>query len=276
MRNIKKVIAIIVTVLSAVALCVFSGCGFINGELWSDVSYDNEIAYTVGGGEIAESVSEIEIDWTSTEVNVKHYSGSVITVEETADKEIEESLTLRRLVENGKLTVQFATNGRHDIKGLNKRLTVLIPNGVTLNKLAIDIVGGKVNTQVKVTELWVNSVTGNVVAENVLGGASVNTVSGNIDLTSSGAIFQAASVSGNIKLTLSENLTQANISSVSGTIDLALPENLGFTLNYSTGMGKVNTALDVTQDGNVYTHLDGSAAITVESVLGNVNINKKS
>ncbi|MGN0807866.1 MAG: DUF4097 family beta strand repeat-containing protein [Candidatus Coproplasma sp.] len=274
MRNLKKFIALIITVLSAVALCTFSGCGFISGELWTDVSYDNESAYTVGGGEIAESISEIEIDWTSTEVNVIHYSGSVIKVEETADIEIEESLTLRRLTDSGKLTVQFATNGRHDIKGLNKKLTVFIPNGVTLNKLTIDVVGSNVNTQVAVTELWVNSVTGNVVAENVSGGASVNTGSGNVDLTSSGAIFQAASVSGNIKLALTENLTQANLNTVSGTIELALPETLGFTLTFTKLGGKFNSALDTTQDGNVYTRLDGKAAITVQSVVSNVNIVK--
>ncbi|MGN1103522.1 MAG: DUF4097 family beta strand repeat-containing protein [Candidatus Coproplasma sp.] len=274
MKRFKKFIALSIVMIFIVALGLLGGCGYINGELWADVSYDNESAYTVGGGEIEESVSEIEIDWKSTLVTVEYHQGSVITIQEIADKDLEEGLKLRYLVDNNKLTVQFATNGRHDINGLNKKLTVHIPEGVNLNKLTINGVGSEINSKVAVTQLYVNTVTGDVTAENVIGGASVNSVSGNIDITSSGVGFQVASVGGNIKLTLSENLTQANFSTVSGTIVLVLPETLGFKLTFSKIGGSFNSELETSQKDNTYTRLDGKADIDVNCVSGNVNIEK--
>ena len=279
MKKFIKLITLSVVTVFVLAIFTFSGCGLISGNLWTDVSYDNESAYTIGGGEIAESISDIEVKWADDSVTVAYYDGTSIKIEESADKEIEEKLTLRYLVENGKLTVQFATNGRHDIRGLNKKLNVLIPTGVTLNKLTIKSVSGNVNSTVAVAQLFVNTVGGNVTAESVIGGASVNTISGNIDVTSSGLGFQVASVSGNIKLTLSENLTQANISSASGTIDLSLPESLGFKLTFSKLGGNLNSTLDMSSedmssDGKTYTRLDGKATIEINCVLGNVNVSK--
>lgn len=274
MKRFKSFIALFFVAVCTVVLSLFGGCGYINGAYWTDVSYDNEGAYTIGGGEIEESVSEIEIDWKSTQVDVEYHQGSAIAVQETAYMELEEGLKLRYLVDNGKLTVQFATNGRHDIKGLNKKLTVSIPDGVNLTKLTINGVDSEINSHVEVTQLYVNTVAGNVTASNVTGGASINSVSGNIDLTSSGVGFQVASVSGNVKLNLSENLTQANFSAVSGTIVLVLPETLGFRLTFSKLGGSFNSALETSQDGNTYTRLDGSAIIEVNCVTGDVNIEK--
>lgn len=270
MKRFKKFIVVSVVAVFAVALCAFSGCGYTNGEYWTDVSYDNESAYTIGGGEITKSISEIYIDWVCDDVTVKPYEGTAVKVEETSDKELEEGLKLRYLVEGGKLTVQYATCGRHNIRGLNKKLTMSVPVGTTLDKLNIESISGNIETQVLVNEINVNSVSGNVWASNVIQGATVNTVSGKITVAG-GAVIQADSVSGNIELALG-NVTAINAKTVSGGIKLVLPESLGFTLTFKTTSGKFSSALEAAKDGNTYTRLDGSASITAKTTSGNLTI----
>lgn len=269
MKKFNKFLIISVAAI-AVALFTLCGCGYVNGEYWTDVSYDNESAYTIGGGEIEESISEIYIDWVDDSVTVKQYNGTAVKVEETADKEIEEGLKLRYLVDNGKLTVQFATNGRHDIRGLNKKLTVLVPVELTLDKLNIESISGNIETQVLVNEINVDSVSGNVWASNVIQGATVNTVSGKITVAG-GSVIQADSVSGNIELALG-NVTTVKATTVSGNIKLVLAESLGFKLTFDTVSGNFNYDLEMKKNGNTYTRLGGDAAITAETTSGNLTI----
>lgn len=193
-------------------------------------------------------------------------------MEETSDKEIEEDLKLRYLVDNGKLTVQFAANGRHDIRGLNKKLTVLVPMEVTLNKLDIKSVSGNVDTVASVNELYVNNVSGSVTVNGVISGAYVNTVSGAINIVG-GGILQANSVSGNIRL-YTYGAASVDVSTVSGNIDLALPESLGFTLTFKTTSGKFSSALPTTKDGDTYTRLEGGVPISAKTTSGSLNIIK--
>lgn len=270
MKRFKNIIVVSVVAVFVGVLCILSGCGYINGAYWTDVRYDNESAYTIGGGEIAESVSEIYIDWVDDSVTVKQYKGTAVKVEETADKEIEEGLQLRRLFENGRLTVQFATNGRHDIRGLNKKLTVLVPAEVTLDKLNIESVSGNIETQVSVKQLWADNVSGNIWACNVIEGATVETVSGKITVAG-GVEIKADSVSGNIELALG-NVTAVNAKNVSGNIKLALAESVGFTLTFDTVSGSFNTELEMKKNGKTYTRLGGDASITAETTSGNLTI----
>ncbi|MGN0823607.1 MAG: DUF4097 family beta strand repeat-containing protein [Candidatus Coproplasma sp.] len=273
MKNVKKIIFVIFAALTAFALCALCGCkGISMGALWTDVNYANESAYTVGGGEIAESISEIVIDWVCDDITVAYYSGTTVKVEESADTELEEKLQLRRLVQNGKLTVQFATNGRLNIKGLNKKLSVLIPSGVTLDKLNIESVSGNVDTVASVNELYVDNVSGSVTVNGVISEANVNTVSGAIHIVG-GGVLQANSVSGNIRL-YTYGAGSVDVSTVSGNIDLALPESLGFTLTFKTTSGNFSSALSTTKDGDTYTRLEGGAPISAKTTSGSLNIIK--
>ena len=272
MKNVKKIIFVIFAALTAFALCALCGCGYVSGELWTDVKYANESAYTVGGGEITGDVSEIVIDWVCDDITIEYYSGTAVKVEESSDKPIEEKFKLRRLVQDGKLTVQFATNGRHDIRGLNKDLTVYIPTFVSLDKIDIKSVSGNVDTVASVKELYVNNVSGSVAVNGVISGAYVYTVSGAIHVVG-GGVLQANSVSGNIRL-YTYGAGSVDVSTVSGNIDLALPESLSFTLTFKTTSGKFSSALPTTKDGDTYTRLDGGAPISVKTTSGNLNITK--
>lgn len=255
MKNVKKIIFVIFAALTAFALCALCGCGYVSGELWTDVNYANESAYTVGGDEIAEDINEIEIDWVCDDITVEYYSGTTVKVEESADKEIEEKFQLRRLVQDGKLTVRFATNGRHDIRGLNKDLTVYIPTGVTLEKLDIDSVSGNITSTVSVKQAVVDNVSGSLTASKVTQSLTANTVSGSVMLDLS--VTPAVSVN-----------------TVSGNVYLSVPESLGFTLTVATVSGEFNSSLETAKNGDTYTRLGGGANMTVDTVSGNINVDK--
>ncbi|MGN0812279.1 MAG: DUF4097 family beta strand repeat-containing protein [Candidatus Coproplasma sp.] len=276
MKIFKKFTALTVVALFAVALCAVCGCGIISGKLWTDVSYDNESAYTVGGGEITDTITEIEIDWSDDGVTVKYYQGDCIKVEETADKEIEEGLKLRYLVDNGKLTVQFATNGRHDIRGLNKKLNVLVPDGLTLDKLTVENVSGEIDAQIAAKELKAETTTGNVTVGGSVQTIDTKTVSGRITVRqTASAIITAVSVTSDIDVSF-DAVGGLVAGTVSGKVNISLPETFGFELTLDTTSGKLNTELELTLNNNKYTRLDGGAIFSVNTVTGNVTIAKKS
>ncbi|MGN1373499.1 MAG: DUF4097 family beta strand repeat-containing protein [Candidatus Coproplasma sp.] len=275
MRKFKAVVALIVTLLLTVALCSLSGCNVIFGELWNDVEYDNEESYTVGGGEIEGTISDIEINWADDALTVEYYSGTVVKIEESADKEIGEELTLRYKVDGGKLTVQFATNGRHDIRGLNKKLNVFIPDGVTLNSLTLKNVSGEINAQVNAGQLNAETATGNITLGGNVPTIEVKSTSGKISVSQATvALITAKNATGDIELSF-DVAAAIFVGIVSGKVNIALPDNVGFVLNLETLSGELTSELDLVQNEKTYTRLEGGSIFSVNTGTGNVNITKK-
>lgn len=258
MQNLKKLTAVITTALLAVALGLLSGCGIISGELWTYVDYDNEGAYTIGGGEITHTVSDIFVNWSDDSVTVTYYDGALVKIEESADKEIESDLTLRYLVDNGKLTVQYATNGRHDIRGLNKKLNVLIPDGAALDTLTVKSVTGNIECRVDADALTADSISGNItVSQESPANIIAKSISGNIDVSFNG-------------------VATLFVNTISGNVNITLPDTFGFKLTLETLSGELNSGLELIQNDKEYTRLEGGAVFTVYTLSGNVNIAKKS
>lgn len=235
-------------------LGILCGCKEVtSGALWTDVDYENESAYIIGGGEIAEEVCELKINWVTDSIEIKGYNGEKIKIEETMKKEIEEKYKLRHVVEDNKLIIQFATNGRHDIRGLSKKLTVLIPNHYVIEKLEVNSISGDIDlSSVAFTTLQFCSISGNI----------------NLDLPEFSSL-KIETISGKIDLTLN-SFSSLDIETVSGNIRLNLPNDLGFVLSFDTVSGAFNSEVETQKTGNVYTHLTGESNIVVDSVSGNL------
>ncbi len=262
---------LILVIIGALTLCALCGCAKM-GALWSDVKYDNESAYTVGNGEITATVTEVEISWIDDGVEVKYYDGNTVKIEEKADEEIPQKLELRYLAEGGKLIIQFASNGRHDIRNLHKDLTVLFPQSTQLEKLKIENVSGDIHSEVAVKNFTASGVSGDIEIGNVSRSAAIHSVSGNVEVKA-GSLnsVKAESVSGDVSLYIG-GITSANVNTVSGTVNLFVPENLGFTLTFDTVSGDFYSSLATTQSGDTYTRLEGGVAISIDTVSGDVNI----
>lgn len=276
MKKYFKLITLSVVTVFALALGLFSGCGLISGKLWTDVEYNNEESYTIGSGEIAETISDININWADDALTVAYYEGTSIKIEESADKEITEDLTLRYLVDGGKLTVQFAANGRHDIRGLNKKLNVLIPTGVYLNSLTLKNVAGEINTQVNAETVKANNTSGNTIIGGNVVNVDTTTVSGKTTISqATPTTIIVKSGTGAVDVTI-KGAFGLVINTVSGNVNITLPDTFGFKLTFNTTSGKLDSELDLTPNGMEYTRLEGGAIFMVNTVTGNVNISKKS
>ncbi len=244
----KKLLILLLALVAVFA----AGCTYINAPLSVDVEYANESAYTVGGGEISESVKEIDIEWVEESVTVEYCDGDALTISESADGEISEKLALRYLVEEGKLSVKFASNGRHKIKNLNKKLYVGIPRGTRLDKLVIDAVSGNVKVEADAAVL------------------QIDTVSGEINARADAKDICVDTVSANVRLYLG-NFSSLKVDSVSGNVNAYLPQKLGFKLSYSTVSGAFSSSLEF-RKGKDYIRLDGENTMEVSTVSGNLSI----
>lgn len=210
----------------------FTGCAQTESPLWTDVSYKNENAYTVGGGEIQTAVTAIEIEWVMSGVLTEYYDGESVVLFESSDKELSEPLTLRYLVEDGKLTVRYAANGRWNIRGLNKQLTVRIPQKTQLKELTVQCVSG--------------SVTTNVAAER----QRITVVDANVNCQ----LYQPYTL---------------QVKSVSGNVTLSMPKDVGFTLEFSSVSGMFSSQAELKKEEKCYLYLGGENGISVSTVSGN-------
>ena len=76
------------------------------------MTYDRPESYTAGGGETTQPVERVTIDWYNGSVTVARHNGDAVAFSETANRTLEEGLTLRWRVEDGTLSLVYARQGR--------------------------------------------------------------------------------------------------------------------------------------------------------------------
>ena len=125
--------------LLALCLAMLAGCqgSGIQNQV-TTVTYDRPESYTAGGGETTQPVERVTIDWYSGSVTVARHDGDAVAFSETANRTLEEGLTLRWRVEDGTLSLVYCQAGQVQLGDLEKDLTVLLPEDLTLEELAVD------------------------------------------------------------------------------------------------------------------------------------------
>ena len=114
--------------LLALCLAMLAGCqgSGIQNQV-TTVTYDRPESYTAGGGETTQPVERVTIDWYSGSVTVARHDGDAVAFSETANRTLEEGLTLRWRVEDGTLSLVYCQAGQVQLGDLEKDLTVLLP-----------------------------------------------------------------------------------------------------------------------------------------------------
>lgn len=251
MKRITVMISLFL--LCTITLGCMSACYGSYGTV-TQFRYDDSESYSVGGGQAAQA-DTIEIHWISGEVIICPDDVNEITFEEESDKAIDDEMTMRHLLRDGKLIIQYAKSGMIHTKVPSKKLTVRVPRDMPLDELICDTVSAS---------LTIESITCRETA--------MESVSG--DLKMNGCTcrkIDAETVSGNIRL---NNTTAMNleIETVSGNTVLSLPGISGFQCRFSTVSGNFGSTLDFTVDHNTYLYGDGSMLIDVDSVSGSVTV----
>ncbi|MBQ2698210.1 MAG: DUF4097 family beta strand repeat protein [Clostridia bacterium] len=149
-----------------------------------------------------------------------------------------------------------AQSGFRSSANLNKELTVLLPEGMKLSDMDVNMVSADLRAENVQTDLL-----------------RINTVSGSVNLTAERADrVEVNSVSGDQRLRFERAPQRLDADAVSGDVTLLLPENAGFTAELDTVSGRVSGSMPMQKNGDRYTHGDGASRIHVHTVSGDLQM----
>lgn len=292
--------AVLLLSIAGMTLCL-AGCRIgMNAEFsgHSDVSYANEENYSVGGAELSETVERIDIYWVMGNVTLKPHQANTVSFSEESLADLTDDTQMRYWLDGTTLHIQFCRSGKWRLDGLEKELTVLVPETLKLANLEVDSVSADIDLDsIQAESASISTTSGNVELTNcvVTDTVQVDTISGWLDMslmelletfswdTTSGALqltapavktFSANSVSGAVSLDLEEAPEALDVKTTSGNIDLALPEDASFTLDYDSTSGDLTTDLPHRTEKGQYIFGDGKNEYVIGTVSGDVRITK--
>ena len=146
-----------------------------------------------------------------------------------------------------------------------------------VNHLEVVTISGDMDlTDLYAVELDLGTTSGDLWGTVVSDDLKAGSISGDITLNTSGTMETASlkTTSGYIQLYVEDNAAQSiGASAVSGDITLGLPYDIGFTLDYSTVSGSLNSnGFDMAQRDGKYVYNGGGCEIEVETVSGNLDL----
>lgn len=294
----KKIIAILVLATTVGLTLCLTGCRVnINMENGlSDFSYADAENYSVGAAKLSETVEHIEIDWLAGNVTVASHSSDTVSFSEESLAALTEDTQLHYWLDGTTLHMKFCRSGKWRLDGLEKDLTVLVPEDLPLTSLTVKSMSADIYLDALQAEsASIGTSSGNVELTDcvVTDIVQVDTTSGWMDMslvepletfswgTTSGTLqitvpkvknFSAGSVSGAVSLSVEEEPETLNIKTTSGSIDLALPEDASFTLDYGSTSGALSSDLPHRTENGQYLFGDGKAEYQIGTVSGDVRI----
>lgn len=294
MKKAKMAVALLSAV--GMALCL-AGCRVSNhaGGL-SDISYADSEQYIAGAAELTETVERIDIHWPVGSVTVKSHGADTVSLSEESAKELTDDARLHYWLDGATLHIQFCQAGKWLLDEMEKDLTVLVPEDLTLAEVEVRSLSANLCLDgIQADRLTVGTTSGDMrftgcaVTELV----STGTVSGRLEAelaqplkefsgdSTSGAFqvsapaienFSSSSVSGGVSLDLEEAPKTLDIHTTSGNIDLVLPEDAAFTLDYDAASGELSSGLPYTMEDGRYIFGDGTGEYVIGAVSGDVRI----
>ncbi|MBR5109535.1 MAG: DUF4097 family beta strand repeat protein [Clostridia bacterium] len=178
--------------------------------------------YASGGAEIGAAVRNLDINWTSGQVNIAYHNGDTVILSEKTTGVISKDMQMRWCLDGDTLRVEYEQPGFHLFSLLphEKELTVTLPMGRSLDQVSIQTASGDLN----IPALQAGSVT-------------LKTASGSIRASVNAGSVKASLVSGDVQLEVLNEAEEISLKTVSGRI----------TLDSAGTSGK--TALETTSGG---------------------------
>lgn len=285
-------------ILLAPALCalLLSGCGLHTLPFWGlSFHYEHPEQYTAGGTAFTDRVEAVEIHWLSGSVTVTGGAGEEIRFSETANRKLSQDLSLQYGLDGSTLRIQFCRSGRWNLTGLEKKLTLQLPERL-LDTLTVDTVSARVSLEdLEMEELEVDTVSGAVHIQDCrvhdkakidttsgsvkaeltgqLGEWKADTVSGSVELTVPAVQdFDVNTTSGAVKLRAEEAPEELNVDTISGSVSLRLPADADFILDYDTVSGSLSSDLACKKEKSRYLFGTGRGDYHIDTTSGSVNI----
>lgn len=237
-RFTGKTIALII-VLFALAAAAW----FLFGNTVGGIEYANADRYTAGDATVTGRVENLFVDWTSGEVSIAYHSGSGVIISETANKALGDDDKLRWWLDGTTLRIRHAKAGLRISFGLEKKLTVSLPEGTVLKSADISSTSG----DLKIPAL---------AAEEIRLGSTSGGISA---VTSTAKTLYASSTSGGIALRQDDDAGTVELHSTSGGIACAL--------------NNVKTVTGDSTSGGIALNIDGKAGtVKLGSTSGGIGL----
>lgn len=294
----KKIIVMLVLAAVGLFLCL-TGCGVsinMGNTGLSDFSYADAENYSAGAAELSEAVEHIEIVWLAGNVTVAPHRSDTVSFSEESLKALTEDTQLHYWLDGTTLHMKFCRSGKWQLDGIEKDLTVLVPENLPLTGLTVKSMSADIHLdKLQAESANIDTGSGNVELTDcaVTDIVQVNTISGWVDAqlavpletflwdTISGTLqstapkitsFSAGSVSGAVSLSVEEEPETLDIKTTSGNIHLTLPKDASFTLDYDSTSGELSSDLPCRAESGQYLFEGGKAEYQIGTVSGDVRI----
>ncbi len=227
-------------IITAVCVIALVACGvqIVAKGMHGTTHYDNAEQYTAGGTTLDGAVKHLDIHWTDGAVNIAYHAGDTVEIAETAKKAISGDAALRWWLDGDTLRIQYAKSGFFSFTGLNKALTVTLPEGVALDSARIDVTSGEVNApELQARDVQIDLTSGDLAlkqsdaAERI----ALSSTSGDIsaDIADAGKLTIGVN-SGKIRAAVG-HVDEVDISATSGDITLEGGEAQKASLDSTSG-----------------------------------------
>lgn len=298
MRSSMKKLLIILAVTMVVSLGIAAIVLVTTGDFAVDTKEINESKTFK-----PEEVSKIEVDLTSTDLNIIPTTKEEITVHfygEVSTNMKKSSPELVAYKTDNKLCVETLWSKNIIAIGINLSRTTMdiyIPETI-LEELKINAVSGDVTLEgITVLEFYLETVSGDIkVQELAAEKIRIDSVSGSIAIKDYAGNINAGSTSGDISLIGGENnndldastisgdisieqdvMSDMNIASISGDVKIKLPKDSQFYLDFSTVSGNIKHDFDMKISSSGRRSLggtvgDGGSRIMINTTSGDAAI----
>lgn len=275
MRN--NTIAKSVTVICSAFVIAAVASGVNHIVSFAGYNYENADKYTVGDAVIEETVRNLDIDWTSGNINFEYHDEDTVEISEKSRKKLSDDKKMRWWLDDDTLRIRFEKKGSGFFSfgfDQDKELTVKLPENISLESVNIDSTSGDIDIpSLQAQKLTIGVTSGdsklNVSGADELG---ISSVTGDIDATLDNVkSARIEATSGDVKLNAS-GLEKLDIDVTTGNVTAALPEKPGFTAHLDTVTGRINGEMPLTRQDGDYVCGDGSGSVKIDTVTGDITI----
>lgn len=225
--------------------------------------------------------------WVPAELTLErlHFDGvsADLNLQEMTIENVEASATSGNLMVNqlscSDVTLS-STSGDVTFDGISVWITANTTSGdVTVMQRGsqaycfADTTSGRVDISGTFHTVEVNTTSGDVTVSGSLEDCDVSTTSGDVQLQGSPASICVSTGSGEVELDSDSGLTDLEVDGGSGDVTLTLPADCGFTLEYDTGSGSLDSRQPLQIQGDDrYICGDGTAQICISTGSGDLKI----
>lgn len=304
-----SIVAVALTVFLILGLSGHWGESFISLGNWGQNAsggwnYPESGKYTAGPASLAAGkIKNINVNWLDGSVTLTAADTSQVTVKETSNKKLRKEEQLHYYLKGDTLLIEYRGPGKNIISafgsGLSKKLEIQIPreHASSLGEILVDGVSSDISLDdLKTKKLSLDNVSGDITLKNtetdtlaadttsgslhstnltVNHNADTSTTSGDVILDGSVKAADHDSVSGDLRITSSVCPEKVQADTTSGSVILNIPDNAGFTVDYDTVSGDLETDFPTTGSDSHHTYESGQSQFRLSTVSGDISISKR-